>query len=190
MGATGYRYWLQKGFIGAEASAYQDITEEAIKDHRYLQVMIDTRMRRFREYYQEHENQRYVLGNYYKSIRNMYVSKGWASNGKDLVLSGSKEQRDRARTITFQPFNAYKDKYAIRDNSGRVVQTPRKKTKVNRRKITGNSTIDQVIKQSQADIKQSKFRLSYAKTPEEKASWEKQIKLHQNKIKELKTKKN
>jgi hypothetical protein len=186
--SVGYRYFINRGFLPAEASAYQDISMESIKDHRYLKVMIETRMRRFRDFYQKHEKERYILNKYYKSIRQLYVRKGLASNENDLILTGSKERRDRARTLTFNFFNKYKDKYAIRDTSGKVVKTPRKKTKANRRKITGKNVIDQTIRQSQDDINHSKNRLAFAKTPEEKTEWQRRIKLHQNRIKQLRIK--
>lgn len=189
MPITNYRFWVERGFLPAEASAYKDISTEAIKDHRYLQVMIETRMRRFREFYQVHENERYVLGKYYKSIRELYVKRGWADNEKDLILTGNKDRRDKARTITFNFFNNYKNKYAVRDTSGKLVKTPRKKAKANKRKITSKNVIDQTIKQSQDDIKFSRGRLKFAKTSAEKSKWQNRIKLHQKRIKELRTQK-
>lgn len=189
MSITGTKFWLQRGFLPHEASAFKDISTEAIKDHRYVKVMIESRMRRFREFYQEHLGDKNTLQSYYKFIRQQYVKNGLTSNQNELLLRGDTQQRNKARTKAFDFFNTYKDKYAIRDTSGKVVETPRKKRRANRKPITQKSSIDQLIQNSKDDIKQSKFRLSYAKSDSEKLEWEKRIKLQEDRIKQLRKQK-
>lgn len=162
MGITGKRFWLERGFIPSEADAYKNISTEAIKDSRYIKVMIETRMRRYREFYQEYDNVRNVLPIYRKYIRKQYVKRGITSNASDLVLSGDTDRRNKVKTLAFEFFNQYKDKYAIRDNSGKVVKTPRKKTRASKKPITGNKSIDQTIRKIDDDIKYKEYRKRFA----------------------------
>jgi hypothetical protein len=190
MARTGMKFWRDRGFLKSEQSAFQNITIEAINEHRYIQIMIETRQRRFREYYQAHLNDRNTLEGFYKWVMQQYVNRGITNNPNDLLLAGGMDRRDKARTLAFDFFNLYKDRYAIRDTSGKLIKTPRKKARANRRKITGNTSIDQAIRAHQKDITFSEGRLSFEKDPQEITNWKNRIKRNKDKIKQLKQQKN
>ncbi len=186
---TGNKYWLNRGFAPHEASAFKNITTEAINDSRPIQVMIKTRMRRFREFYQKYPEAKNTLDLYYAWVRKQYVDKGFTDNPKDLFLTGDIQHKNKARTLAFDFFNSYKEKYAIRDASGKLIETPRKKTRASRKPITRDSSINQTIEQSLQDIEFSKSRLRYAKTDKEQQEWRDRIKRHQDRIAKLKLQK-
>lgn len=189
MTRTKVRYWLEKGFLPAEASAFKNITIEAIEDYRYLQVMIETRSRRFREFYQKYYNEPNTLELYYKWVRELYVKNKFTDNPNSLLLYGGIQRRNKARSLAFDFFNAYKDKYAIRDKSGKLVETPRRKTRASKKPINRKTAVDQTIEQSLDDIKYSRFHLQYAKTDKEKQEWHDRIKRHQDRITKLRQRK-
>lgn len=185
MSKTGVKFWLEHGFAPNEASAFKNITTEGIKDSRAIQVMIETRMRRFREFYQKHLDERNTLDSYYKWVREQYVKNKITDNPKSLILTGDIQRKNKARTLAFDFFHKYRDKYAIKDTSGKLIETPRKKTRASKKPITKNKIVAQLIAQSDEDIKQSKFRLSYAKTDGEKQEWNNRIKRQEDRIKRL-----
>ena len=174
---TSRRYWTAKGFLPAEASAFKNITTEAVKDSRYIQVMVETRMRRRREAIQKGFNVR----QYYAYIRNMYVKKGFATSAKALEFDGV-----AGRRLAFEFFNAYKSKYAVVDTSGKLIETPRKKVRVKRKPITGKHNIDQMIRKDQDEIKYLRFRLKFERNEFMRSRYQSSIKNYQTRISQLK----
>lgn len=174
---TGRRYWLNKGFLPAEASAFKNITTEAIEDSRFIKVMIETRTR----YRREAVRRNYTVRDYYRHIRQLYVKNGFAVTAKALEFTGV-----AGRRLAFKLFNAYKDKYAIRDKTGKLIETPRRKVKVKRKPITGKHNIDQMIRKDQDEIKYLRFRLKFEKTEYFQRQYRERIKRHQDRIKRLK----
>lgn len=178
---TGLAYWIRRGFIPAEASAFKRITTEAITDSRYLKAMVTTRMR----VKSEAGRQGMSIRQYYASIRAMYVRRGFADNAYDLLLRGDRERRNRARRLAFNFFNFYKDKYAIRDRSGKLIETPRKKGRARRKPITHRGTTDQLIRKHQDTIKYDQFRLRFERSPLLRATYQTSIANHRAAIKKL-----
>ncbi len=174
---TGKRYWLRKGFLPAESSAFKNITTEAIKDSRYISVMIETRMRRRREAIQAG----LTVREFYQKVRKNYVRRGLSDTAKSLEFDGVKGRR-----LAFAFFNLYKDKYAVRDNTGKVVETPRKKAKVKKKPITGKSNIDQMIRKDREAIKYLRSRLKFERGDYMKSQYQERIKRHQDRITRLK----
>jgi hypothetical protein len=189
MSKAGRVYFLSRGFIQAEASAFKNISIEAIKDSKYLKTMVQSRMRRVREWKQANGNSKESRANFRLWVRKLYVSKGFAKSPDELLLRGSKKQRDNARSKAFMFFNAYKDRYAVRDTSGKLIATPRKKTRINKRMITGNKTIDQAIKADKKSIEHYEFMKKFAKTDDSKKDFDKSIKRLEGRIERLKRQK-
>lgn len=180
---VGTRFWLQKGFLPAEASAFKNITRESIKDSPYINTMIESRTRRKREAVQKRWNTR----QYYQWVRNQYVRLGFTKNASDLVLRGDIYRRNKARRLAFDLFNRYKEKYRLRDNSGKLIETPRRKAKVSKKPITGKRNIDQMIRKDREEIKWLRFRLKFERSPYQQNQFRERIKRHQDRIVRLKT---
>jgi len=179
---TGLKYWLQRGFIPVEASAFKNITTESIDDSRYIRTMIETR----RGFKREANRNNLTIREYYRSIRDWYVKRGFTDNQSDLVLRGNAQRRNKARRIAFDFFSAYKEKYAIRDTSGKLTETPRKKTKVRKKPITKKGNINQLIAKDRDEIKYLRFRLQFEKSDRWKEDYRTRIKRHQDRIARLK----
>lgn len=184
MAITGRRFWLERGWMPVEASSFKNISTDAIVDSRYIQVMIQTRQRRYREFYQQHEDVRNVKPLYYKWVRSQYVRRGITSN-PDIL----KDVNDTSKTLAFDFFNQYKDRYALRDTSGKVVKTPRKKARASRKPITGNKAIDQVIRKYKDDIEVRKIKIRNSADKQYQAQLNTEIKRMRTKIKDLKAQK-
>lgn len=174
---TGKAYWIGKGFLPFEASAFKYVTTEAIKDSKYITTMIETRMR----YRREARSRGLDLRQYYEAIRKLYVKRGIAPSYKKNVTDNKTWRR-----YAFDFFNQYKDKYGIRDNSGRLVTTPRRKTRVTKKPITGKKNIDQMIRADQNEIKRLRSRLQFEKSDFWKQDIQTRIQRHQNRIANLK----
>jgi len=179
---TGRRFWLNKGFMPSESSAFKNITTEAIGDSRYIPIMIETRMR----YKREASRQHLTIREYWQSIREMYVKRGFANRSSDLVLRGDANRRDKARRLAFAFFTAYKEKYGIRDRTGKLIETPRRKVKVKKRPITGKFNIDQAIRKDRDEIKYLRFRLKFERNDYMRNEYRTRIQRHQTRIAQLK----
>lgn len=179
---TGRRYWLQHGFMPSEASAFKNITTEAIEDSLYIPTMIETRMR----YRREAVRKGLTIREYWHNIREMYVKRGFTERQEDLVLRGSTERRNRARRAAFNFFNFYKNKYAVVDKTGKLIETPRKKARVKKKPITGRHNIDQMIWKDQDEIKYLRSRLKFERSDYMRSVYQNSIKNHQDRIAKLK----
>jgi len=177
---TGRFYWTERGFLDFEASAYKNITTEAINDSPYIQQMIRDRIRRFLRAQSDGLTNR----KYYFRIRKMYVDNGFANSTAELVLTTNRRKRDRARNKAFNLFTAYKDKYGIRDKSGKLIGTPRPKTKVVVKKGT---SLDRAIRDAENEINRLKGRLSFPMSDSERQSLQTQLTNQQRRLSNLKT---
>ena len=111
----------------------------------------------------------------------MYVRKGYTKSAKALEFDGI-----QGRRLAFSFFTSYKEKYAIRDTSGKLVETPRRKAKVSRKPITGKHNIDQLIYKDKEEIRYLEFRLKFTKDPYMRQSYQNSIRNYQNRITQLK----
>lgn len=179
---TGRRYWLQRGFIPIEASAFNKITTEAIEDSRYIRIMIQTRMRRRSQAIRNG----WTIREYYRSIREMYVKSRFANRQSEIMLRGNTDRRNKARRIAFDFFNYYKDRYGRRDRTGRLEETPRRKVKARRKPITGKHNIDQMIRKDQDQIKFLRSRLKFERNEYMRSQLQTRIRRHQGRIRDLK----
>jgi hypothetical protein len=173
---TKRQFWVELGFLPFEASAFKNITYEAIRDTPYLAQMIKERVDRLNRAI----NDGLSIRQYYFRVRKKYVDLELITPLTPL------NNNDAGRSKAFKLFNYYKDKYGIRDRNGKLIETPRKKTKVKMRKITGDVGKDQKIAKHQEQINMLRGRMRFNLSESQRQSYQTRINIQQNAIDDLK----
>lgn len=172
--ATGVKFWKQRGFIDAEASAFKDITTDAISDSPYIKKMISNRIQRYLRAGRDGLTNR----KYYFRIRQLYVKQGLADNTNILHKNSMGESQ------AFKLFNFYKESYGPTDSSGKPIGTPRPKTKAVSKK---GSSKDRLTNSIKSEIDRLRGRLQFPMSDFDRRSLQTQLANQERKLKEIET---
>lgn len=172
----GKSYFLKMGFLPCEATAFQDITEEALDNSPYIKKMIRGRVLRYLRAGRDGLTSR----EYFFRIRKHYVDLGLFDT-KHILIGNNKKSQSQS----FKLFNYYKDEYGARDKDGKLVGTPRPKTKVVKK---GGSAKDRLIRSTKNEIERLRGRLKFEKNEDMQKEYQNRIKTQQNRLNQLRGK--
>ncbi len=172
--STKTQYWLQRGFLPAEANAFKDVTFDAINDSPYLKRMIRDRVKRYLRAGRDGLTSR----EYFFRIRKLYIDNGLATDTNILHRDSKGESQ------AFKLFNYYKDTYGAVDSSGKPIGTPRPKTKAVSKRGTSN---DRAIRSTQSEIERLRGRLKFEKNDKIRASLQNQLTNQESRLQKLQT---
>ncbi len=171
--ATGVGYWRRLGFNTFEATAFKNITTNAISDNKYLQQMIKERLRKYLRARKDGLTNR----EYNFRVRKIYLNLELVTDKKDIVKNDAK-----SRTTAFKLLDYYKNKYKSKDDEGNPIGTPRPKTKVVVKRGTSKSRL---LSTTMDEIDRLQGRLQYPTSASERESLQRQLDNQRRRLNDL-----